>query len=185
MVDPESCTPACFEGYIQATCNPEGSSVDQVFWTANFVPNPSCKLFALTCTNPLNQPCGAMSSAVLGLNCDGTARPNIGPISNAGTVFLCAINVIPNLVSGYTMTPAVGCCADCSQYTVTVTPLTPQDVLDGSSVYYIDCTTRELIRVDLTGSQPYVLTTCMVTGSIYTELTPQVLGSITPGIPCP
>lgn len=185
MVDADGCVPVTYEGYIQATCNPEGSPVDQVLWSYTYTPDPACKLFALTCINLLNQPCGVIPSASLGLNCDGTIRPDIGPISNGATVFLCALSPIPNLLSGYTMTPAVGCCFDCEQYTIDITPACPTCILDGTSIYYLDCTTRQLVRIDVTGDQPYSLTACMVKGSIHTELSTEALGSITAGIPCP
>jgi hypothetical protein len=185
MVDPNSCVPVTYEGYIQATCNPEGSPVDQVLWSYTYTPDPSCKLFALTCTNPLNQPCGILPAASLGLNCNGTPRPDIGPITNNSTLFICGISVIPNLVGGYTMTEAPGCCYDCEQYTISVSPNCPTCILDGTTIYYLDCATRELIRIDLTGDQPYVLTACMVTGSINMILSTEAQGSITAGIPCP
>ena len=186
MVDPESCDPVCFEGYIQATCNPEGSSVDQVPWSATFTPSPTCKMYSITCTNPtFNQPCGVIPAITMGLNCNGTARPSVGPIANNSTFFVCSVGLIPNLPSGYTMTLWDGCCSDCEQYTIDIFPTCPTCILDGSSIYYIDCTTKELIRIDLTGDQPYQLTACMVLGSLNIYLTTEANGSVTAGIPCP
>jgi hypothetical protein len=187
MVDPESCTPVCFEGYIQATCNPENSSVGQVPWTTTFTPTPTCSMYSITCTSPiLNQPCGVIPAATMGLDCNGTARPDVGPINDGTSVYVCAIGLIPNLPSGYVMTLFDGCCTDCEQYTITISPANPPiSVLDGSSIYYIDCTTRELIRIDLTGNIPFAVTACMVIGSINTYLTPEAIGVITQGVPCP
>lgn len=185
MVDTDSCIPVTYEGYIQATCNPEGSPVDQVLWSYTYTADPACKLFALTCNTVLNQPCGVIPSASLGLNCNGTVRPDIGPITNNGTVFLCATNPIPNLPADYTMTLAPGCCFDCSQHTIDVFKNCPTCILDGASVYYLDCTTRELIRIDLSGDGPYNLVVCAVTDSVYLELTPETAGTISAAIPCP
>ena len=145
MVDPESCTPICFEGYIQATCNPENSSVGQVPWSTTFTPTPTCSMYSIACTSlELNQPCSVIPAATMGLGC-----------------------------------------TDCEQYTITIIPGIMPSELNGSSIYYIDCATKELIRIDLTGSVSYTLTACMVTGSINVYLTPTVSSIITQGIPCP
>lgn len=183
MVDPESCDPVCFEGYIQATCNPEGSPVDQVLWSKIFTPTPTCRMYSVTCTGG---PCGVIPALTMGLDCNGTARPAVGPIDNNSVFYVCATQVIPNLPVGYEMDLWDGCCADCEEYTITISPVNPPiSVLDGSSIYYIDCTTRELIRIDLTGNVPYVLTACMVVGSIDTYLTAGAVGAISQGVPCP
>lgn len=186
MVDPESCTPICFEGYIQATCNPENSSVGRVPWSTTFTPTPTCSMYSITCTSPpLNQPCGVIPAATMGLDCNGTPRPEVGPITADTSVYVCATGLIPNLPLGYEMTLFDGCCTDCEQYTITIIPGIMPSELNGSSIYYIDCATKELIRIDLTGSVSYTLTACMVTGSINLYLTPYVSSIITQGIPCP
>jgi len=186
MVDPESCDPVCFEGYIQATCNPEGSAVDQVPWSATFVPSPACKPFRITCNSgdPL-VPCGVITSQELGLNCNGTARPAVGPVDNNASFLVCGVSLIPSLPAGYTIALDDSCCYDCEQYTITAFPAVPGGILDGSSIYYMDCTTRELIRIDLSGTDPFEVTACMVVGSIYTYFTSEVQGSISAGTPCP
>lgn len=48
-VDNETCDPVVFDGYVQATCQLEGSLVDRVPFTNTFTPNPSCKGYTLTC----------------------------------------------------------------------------------------------------------------------------------------
>ena len=183
MVDPESCTPVCFEGYIQATCNPEGSPVDQVFWTSTFTPTPSCTMYDLLCT--IDTGCPNIPAAVMGLNCDGTARPDVGPVNPIGAgIHLCAQNVIPNLPAGFLMTPNGKNCCDCSNYTISLTPVCPTCVLDGTSLYYIDCATKELKKIDFSGSQSFLLDQCAITGSISLQLGPEASGTVTLIGPC-
>jgi hypothetical protein len=189
MVDPESCDPVCFEGYIQATCNPEGSAIDQVPWTATFTPNPACKMFSLTCTLTCDNPpqlCALIPAVAMGLNCNGTVRPDV-QLFCGRPIYLCATGVIPNLPVDYVMAPFDGCCYDCTEYDITITPACPIGcVLDGSSLYYIDCTTRELVRQDFTGNSPVVISgLCAVTGSVSLQLTPEALGTVTAIGPCP
>lgn len=183
MVNPESCDPVTYEGYIQATCNPEGSSVDQVPWTSTFVPNPGCKLYQLRydpsapCLNPPQL--GPVIPAVdMQLNCNGTARPDV-VLYCESTILLCSASIIPNLPAGYEMTLFDGCCYDCTQYTVTITPACPGCLLDGSAMYYIDCNTRELKRVNFTGNTPVnVPAFCAVTGSVSLQLPIEATGVV-------
>lgn len=185
MVDPESCTPVCFEGYIQATCNPEGSTVDQVFWTSTFTPTPSCTLYFLQCAAPLGF-CAFIPAATMGLNCNGTARPDVLALPNAGAgITLCAQAVIPNLPAGYIMGPLDQGCCDCSYYSVSLSPVCPTCVLDGTSVYYTDCVTKELIKLDFAGNQSIVIEQCAINNSVSIVLGPEASGSITLLGPCP
>lgn len=185
MVDPESCDPVTYEGYIQATCNPEGSSVDQVPWVATFTPNPVCKMYALTCTDPLAQ-CPTIQPVDMGLNCNGTARPAVGPINPNSSVYMCAVGVIPNLPAGYTMTQQDLCCYECTQYSAAINPVCPSCILDGSSMYYVDCATRELVRIDFTGTDPVLVPPfCAVTGSVSLQLNVEASGTVTTVGPCP
>lgn len=188
MVDPESCAPVTYEGYIQATCNPEGSPVDQVPWVATFTPNPVCKGFVITNTAPATIP-NVLGPTVpgidMGLNCNGTARPDLA-IYNGSSVKLCAIGTVPNLPANYVMTEAPFCCYDCTQYDVTISPVCPTCILDGSFFYYIDCTTRELKRQDVTGSAPVSISgLCAVTGSVSLQLSAEATGTVTAVGPCP
>jgi hypothetical protein len=179
MVDPESCDSVCFEGYIQATCNPEGSPIGQIYWSKDYVPNPACKAYAITCTN-LVTPCGIITSAELGLNCNGTVRPDITFVNPSSSVFICNPGLIGSLPAGYTIAEDLTkCCYDCSEYSVTIDPVPPTGILDGSSMYYIDCATRELIKVDFTGSLPVVVPNfCAVTGSVSLQLTTEATGNV-------
>jgi len=187
MVDPESCTPVCFEGYIQATCNPEGSPVDQVPWSATFVPSPACKPFRITCNSgdPL-VPCGVITSQELGLNCNGTARPQIDFMNNGSSILVCGAGVIPVLPQGYTMTEEDACCYDCTQYSATITPDCPTCDLSGSFMYYMDCTTRELVKVPFAGMVPVLVPPfCAVTGSVSLQLNFEASGVVNTIGPCP
>lgn len=185
MVDPESCDPVCFEGYIQAACNPENSTVDRIPWSTTFTPTPICVPYAIACANEGNTPCGVIPALTMGLNCNGTTRPEIGSIPANTRIMLCSTGVIPNLPSGYSMTTTEGCCSDCKQYTITVTKSCPGCTLNGTTVYYTDCLTKNLIRVDLTGAEPYVLTECIVVGSVYVKNTVESSFTISAGVICP
>lgn len=188
MVDPESCDPICFEGYIQATCNPESSSEGQVPWTATFTPNPVCKLYALRydpvapCVNP-PQLGPTISVVDMGLNCNGTSRPEVSVYCES-EIYLCASSIISNLPVGYTMTLDDGCCYTCDRYNVVVSPNCPSCILDGSAIYYVECGTRELKKIDLSGDQTETNEICAVTGSISLQLTTEATGTITPIAPC-
>lgn len=172
MVDPESCTPICFEGYIQATCNSEDSSVDQVYWTSTFTPSPSCNLYNIICTDP--DGCSTISAAIMGLNCNGTARPTVGPlIEGTAGMNLCAQAIIPNLPTGYSMIAVGEGCCDCTNYRIDLAPSCPGCVLDGTSMYYTDCITKELKRIDYTGDQPLLFNQCAITNSLNVVLGPQ------------
>ena len=179
MVNPESCDPVCFEGYIQATCNPEGSSVGQVPWTTTFTPDPVCKMYSLTCTNVCIYPpplCVGISAGTMGLNCNGTARPDVQLF--CGTpIYLCATGVIPNLPLDYTMRLTDKCCYTCTQYDVVVSAT--GGPLDGSMIYYTECGTRELKRLDLIGAGPFTTTICAVTDSVSLQLNALSGGSVT------
>jgi len=178
MVDPESCDPVCFEGYIQAACNPEGSSTDQVLWNATFIPSPACKAFSITCTDTLGA-CGVISAIEMGLNCDGTVRPAVGPIDPMGSIYVCNTGIIPILPAGYEMIEVDMCCYDCTEYSAVVDPANPGDSLDGSSLYYIDCATRQLVRQDFTGTSGVIVPPfCAVTGSPYLQLTTEAVGNV-------
>jgi hypothetical protein len=188
MVDPESCTPVCFEGYIQATCNPEGSPVDQVPWSATFTPTPSCNLYSLQCTAPLGF-CALIPAATMGLNCNGTARPDVGPLVNfSAGLNICAQSIIPNLPAGYVMTNAGAQCCDCTDYEISITTdpnCTFPCSVDGTILYYTDCNTKELIAVPFFGNQSFLFNQCAVTDTVHLIVGPQALISVTLLGPCP
>lgn len=188
MVDPETCNPVCFEGYIQATCNPEESSIGQVPWTTTFTPNPVCKGFIITNTSLATIPntLGPTVPAIdMGLNCNGTARPDLA-IYNGLSVRVCATTTIPNLPAQYVMVKSDFCCYDCTNYSITISPAcTPGCSLDESFMYYIDCDTRELKKVDFTGNTVTTLNICAVTGSVSLQLTSEAIGTVNTVGPCP
>lgn len=188
MVDPESCATVIYEGYIQATCNPEGSGTGQIPWVESFIPNPTCKGYSITtnyvCTIP-PQLGVIVPSVDMGLNCNGTARPDL-QLYCGSTVRLCATGIIPTLPPGYVMTEAGFCCYDCTNYDVIISPAAPGDFIDGSFFYYIDCNTRELRRQNVSGNVPVVIAgLCAVTGSVSLQLTATATGSIITVGPCP
>lgn len=170
MVDPDSCDTVIYEGYIQATCNPEGSGTGQIPWVESYVPNPSCAKYAVQCTLGPGQSCGPITSQELGLNCNGTVRPAVDFISGGGTFFLCNTTVLPVLPPDYSIV-LDGCCYECNNYEISYGLLPGGDFI-GASVYYLDCTTRELIRVDLINLVVNPLNICAVTGSVYVEYDP-------------
>jgi hypothetical protein len=186
MVDPESCVPVCFEGYIQATCNPEGSPVDQVPWSATFTPTPSCTQYNISCTDPMG--CGVIPAVTMGLNCNGTARPDVGPLPNVGAgLNICAQSVIPNLPAGYVMTKNGATCCTCTTYAIEINPSCPfplNCVLDGTTLYWTDCVTKELKSQVFTGTLGVDIVKCAITGTVQLVLGPEALGTVTAQGPC-
>lgn len=175
MVDPESCDPVTYEGYIQATCNAEGSSVGQVPWVVTFTPNPVCKGYTLTCNSG---DCPTLSASDMGLNCNGTVRPEVSLTINQN-IKLCAIGAL-TLPPQYSMLENGLCCYECNKYNVTITPVAPGGLLDGTSMFYIDCATRELVKQTFTGSSPVTVSNiCAVTDSISVLTTPESSSTVT------
>jgi hypothetical protein len=172
LVDPESCTPVIFEGYIQATCNAEGSSVGQVPFEVTYTPDPSCKFYLLTNPFGTGYP---ISSAEMGVNCDGTARPAVNLVIG-GTIQVCGIagmaqSVIDNLDP---TVDARRCCTECSS--VSVNAIADAD----TNLYYIECGTKHFIAATAPASSSPPLIICAVTGS----LTADAPIGITPLGPC-
>lgn len=163
MVESESCTDTIFEGYIQATCQPEGSSTDQVPFTVTYTPTPSCKFYKLT--NPYPGPVDLFPSD-LGLNCDGTARPTVH-LSGRQVLKLCGIAGMPqNIIDEYNVQEDITkCCSECVSGSVKAIEDAP------TNVYYIDCTTKQLMVAIAPASSatlPLIIG-CLVTGSLSPE----------------
>lgn len=118
MVETESCEDVIFEGYIQATCQVEGSPIDQVPFTVIYTPTPSCNMYDLT-----NNSGGIyiFTSAELGLNCDGTARTGIS-VPDGATISLCGIAGIPqNIIDDFSVVPTPdSCCTICKNYAFSI-----------------------------------------------------------------
>lgn len=181
MVDPESCDPVTYEGYIQATCNAEGSSVGQVPWIVTFTPNPVCKGFTVTCNS---SSCPEITADVMGIECNGTPRPAIDPMTGGQNFKICSLGML-SLPSQYTMVENDLCCYDCSSYDVTVTPAAPGGILDGTVLYYISCTTRQLTKQTFTGTSPVTVSgICAVTGSVSVANTLESTSTVTLVGPC-
>lgn len=158
MVDPNLCDPIIFEGYIQATCNAEGSPTGQVPFTVTYTPDPSCKAYILTNNTGLPY---SLTSADLGLNCDGTVRPDITLI-DYGVIYLCGIAGMPQpIIDLFTviLDPSI-CCGVCRNYTVN--SATGID----ATIYYIDCVTKQFMTTKgpKTGDPGAII--CAVEGSI-------------------
>jgi len=50
-VDNETCSAVLFDGYVQAICEVEGSLNGRVTFATNFIPNPTCDKYDITCTS--------------------------------------------------------------------------------------------------------------------------------------
>lgn len=50
-VDNETCDNVVFDGYVQATCNDEGSLDGRIPFQSTFVPDPVCKPYTISCIN--------------------------------------------------------------------------------------------------------------------------------------
>lgn len=161
MVETESCTPTVYEGYIQATCQPEDSSTDQVPFTVTYTPTPSCKMYILTNNTGSDY---TFTSEELGLNCDGTARPS-AYVQDGGTLFLCGIAGMPTkVITDFNVveyTP--GCCSICKSYLVNSIKVSSEPI------YYIDCETKQLTLGVAPGSGDPGVVICAVEGSITSQ----------------
>jgi len=158
MVDPELCDPIIFEGYIQATCNAEGSPTGQVPFTVTYTPDPSCKAYQLS-----NNTGDAYDFNIseLGLNCDGTTRPDI-LLADGGIIYLCGIAGMPQrIIDLFNVIPYPNiCCGVCKNYTVNSATGTD------ATIYYIDCTTRQFMTAEGPKTGDPGLVICAVEGSI-------------------
>lgn len=158
MVETESCEDVIFEGYIQATCQVEGSSIDQVPFTVTYTPTPSCKGYILTNSSGTTQ---AFLSSDLGLNCDGTSRTGITLLTGK-SIYLCGIAGMPqNIIDDYNVVLDTDiCCSVCENYTVTSTTMA-----DGV-VFYIDCLTKQFTIVNAPAMGGAGIEICAVKNSI-------------------
>lgn len=149
LVDPESCDPVTYYGYIQACCEELGSLNGRVTWNATYTPTPTCTAVRFTANTDPSTPyitntgnfcsdSGEIQTKAIGTEfvlCydGGTSGPN----------FLAAAGAPGGwLAQGYTYLddPSV-CCNDC----VTVS-------VSGTGNYqYVDCT-GQLINASVTGS---------------------------------
>ena len=141
MVDSESCDTTIFEGYIQATCNAEGSATGQVPFTVTYVSDPSCKAYLLI--NETGSP-AVFTSADLGVNCDGSIRAGL-TLADTASFYLCGIAGMPTeTIEDYNVALASEiCCSKCRTYQVS--SATPGDI-----AYYLDCTTKQILELVLT-----------------------------------
>lgn len=159
MVEPESCDPIIFEGYIQATCNEEGSLVDRVPFEVIYTPTPTCTAYRLTNTTGT---VANLSSLELGLNCNGTVRPATS-LADGQVINLCGISNMPaGIVTDYDVTPTNLCCYTCNTYRITGINT---GMMPSGTLYYIDCTTREFTVLPIT-STSLPLEICMVENSL-------------------
>lgn len=158
MVNPDLCDPIVFEGYIQATCNAEGSSTGQVPFEVTYTPNPACKAYQLS-----NDTGDAydFNSTELGLNCDGTTRTGI-LLGNGGSIYLCGIATMPqNIIDTFNVIQDPGvCCGVCKNYTVN------SQTGSDATIYYIDCATKHFMTAVGPKAGDLGLVICAVAGSI-------------------
>lgn len=158
MVDTESCTDTIFEGYIQATCQPEGSTIDRVPFTVTYTPTPSCKAYTLSNTTG---DVYDFTSEELGLNCDGTARPTI-LLANNTSINLCGIAGIPqNIIDNFNVVENnLMCCSICRTYVIKSTTTSPEEF------YYTNCSNKNFMVGIAPGSGDPPLEICAVENSI-------------------
>jgi len=168
MVDPESCDPVIYEGYIQATCNDITSDIGKVPFTVTYTPTPTCVGWTITCDNV--EGCPAILPTEIGLNCDGTLRPQIEAMAQGESISICNRFEIPTLPADYSMVldPTVECCT-CASYTISFSASEPFPITFGANLYYTNCN-KQLVKQVLTDSSlDYEI--CAVPGSITVQLT--------------
>lgn len=163
MVDSESCDDIIFEGYIQATCNAEGSTTGQVPFTVTYTPTPSCKFY--TMTNSFGSSV-TLTPSDLGLNCNGTARPSV-TLYIGQSLKLCGIAGMPeSTIDNYNVQEDLTkCCSECESYSIKAVDDAP------TNVYYIDCSTKQLMVAIAPASSttlPFIIT-CAVAGSLSSQ----------------
>jgi hypothetical protein len=161
MVESESCTPVIFEGYIQATCQPESSSTDQIPFTVTYTPTPSCNAYNVTNTTGDDYD---FSSVELGLNCDGTERPSL-LVASGDSFNLCGIaGMTKETIKDFDVVanPLI-CCSVCKNYTVNSTGVIPR------LIYYIECSTKHLLSTLAPASGDPGVTICAVENSITSQ----------------
>jgi hypothetical protein len=164
MVDPESCDPVCFEGYIQATCNAIDSPIGQVPFTVTYTPTPTCVGWTITCLSDAG--CPAILPTEIGLNCNGTLREQVEPMAQGEFIALCNRFEIPTLPDSYSMVleADVTCCT-CESYDVNfTTTIVPPPPFTNVYLYYTNCD-KELVKVSVANPST-VLSICAVPGSI-------------------
>jgi hypothetical protein len=164
MVDPESCDPVCYEGYIQATCNAIDSPIGQVPFTVTYTPTPTCVGWTITCNNP--EGCPAILPTEIGLNCNGTLRPQIEAMLEGETLSLCNRFEIPTLPTDYSMElDATVTCCTCESYNVNfTTQLEPTPPFTNVYLYYTNCE-KELVKISVS-SPSTINSICAVPGSV-------------------
>lgn len=163
MVDPESCDPVCYEGYIQATCNAIDSGAGQVPFTVTYTPTPTCVGWTITCDNP--EGCPSLSPTEIGLNCNGTLRPQITPMLVDEKIAICNRFELTTLPADYSIAldETVECCT-CENFIVEVSRTKPGPIA-ALVVYYIDC--DKTIKSWTPATEFDILQVCAVPGSFY------------------
>ena len=163
MVDPESCDPVIYEGYIQAACNDITSDIGKVPFTVTYTPTPTCVGWTITCNNV--EGCPAILPTEIGLNCNGTLRPQVEAMLGGDKIALCNRFEIPTLPADYSMVldATVECCT-CKAFRVELSRLQP-GVLTGLVVYYMDC--DKTLQSWTPVTEDDILEICAVPGSIY------------------
>ena len=165
MVDPESCEDVIFEGYIQAACQVEGSSIDRVPFTVTYTPNPTCKMYSVTNTTG---DVYDFTSAELGVNCDGTTRPALS-LEDGASIALCGIASMPQIIIDDFNVEVIpdSCCTTCKKYTFTIS--VPVECVPDIIITYINSTTGVLTTYPIV-YPPYVPGTRTVNVSINAAL---------------
>ena len=151
MVETESCDDVIFEGYIQAACQPEGSSIDQVPFEVTYTPIPTCNMYTLT--NNTGDTYNFTSSD-LGVNCDGTTRPALS-LADGASIALCGIATMPQIIiDDFNVIPTPNsCCTTCKNYSFNVVLLNDR-CNPGLVITYIDPITKLLTQYAITLPPP-------------------------------
>jgi len=150
MIDPESCEDIIFEGYIQAACQVEGSTIDRVPFTVTYTPTPSCNMYTLTNNTGADY---AFISSKLGVNCDGTIRPGMTVLDGA-SIALCGIVGMPqNIIDDFNVIPTPNsCCTTCQNYSFDI--YIPGKCLGQLIITYINPTTGILTEYPISYPPP-------------------------------
>ena len=81
-VDDETCETISYEGYVQATCEEEGSLAGRISFSVDFVPNPACNRYEVICDD---SPVGSLTITDPGAGYDPDTPPGVTFRGGGGT----------------------------------------------------------------------------------------------------
>lgn len=175
LVDDAVCTDYVYDGYVQATCEDEGSLIGRVAWTATYTPTNACKSLRFTCTGDGSAYCPGFE--LVTTDCGG-ATVIVPTVADGGVFSVCFPNGASiSTPTKYTVTEAPTDCCTC--YTITFScPL----LATGGTYFYQDCTTKAYTSGTMSPGDPDVVV-CAIQGTAQVQYNSGITRAI--GAACP